>query len=209
MDGAGTKMGSKKAQQIYLDYLSSRKNKKDFVSSGLREKLHEKLIEASETRKTEQKKDLFLRIVFATAAVFIIVFASVLSLNIDESEDTTERRLVYSLSVPQGRPVTVTLSYDAVEKCSDVKFSIKLDDGIYFHSQNNNIRNLKEHSWKGTLKKGTNNIPFVVGTESLGKKKITVSATYNDFVHLQEVILDATEKDVSVSLYSFDPVPVI
>ncbi|HDT11511.1 MAG TPA: hypothetical protein ENN58_02105, partial [bacterium] len=119
-------MSEKKAQQIYSDYLNRHKNEKDFVSSDLRERLHEKLIEASGERKAKHKKSLFFRVVFAAAAVFVIVFASVLSLKVDGTEDTVERRLVYSSSVPQGRPVTVTLSYNAVEKCNDVEFIIKL-----------------------------------------------------------------------------------
>jgi len=203
-------MPDKKGQNIYQDFLEKvRSDNSEGVSSELRGKLHSKLLESAETKKKEEKKALVFKVVFATAAVFLIVFTFSLNKTVIEETPGIERRLVYKTTVPEGKPLTVTLSYDASENFTDVEFSIKLEEGISFHSDIEAVKKIREHSWKGSLEKGINTIPFVVRTESEGERKIVVTAKYGRFIHLQEVVLDASQHEITVSLYSFDPVPAI
>jgi hypothetical protein len=203
-------MPDKKGQNIYQEFLDKvRSDHNEGVSSELRSKLHSRFLESAEIKTKEEKKALVFKVVFAAAAVFLIVFAFSLNNTAIEETPGIERRLVYSTTVPQGKPLTVTLSYDASESFKNVEFSIKLEEGVSFHSDIEAVKKLREHSWKGSLEKGVNNIPFVVRTESEGKRKITVTAKYGSFIHLQEVVLDASQQEITVSLYSFDPVPAI
>ncbi len=204
MDGAGKKMSEKRAQHIYNDFLKGYDPQSESVPDRLKMELHDKLLRAAELKKRKHKVNTFLKYLSAIAATILIIL--VYGLRIDTLDDSVERRLVHQSSVPRGKPVTVTLMYDAVDDFDDVYFNIKLDPGIYFYSDIEDVKSAREHSWKGSLEKGANKIPFVVDQTELGKRKILVSATYGNFVHFQEIVLDASEEAIVLSLYQYQPV---
>ncbi len=200
-------MSERKAVDIYSDFLKEKSAEKDLVTDQLRKEIHLKLVEASKLKEKNDRSKFIIKTVLAAAAVFLIVFS--LSLSKPGSEtDTMEKRIVHTSSVPEGKPVTVTLSYNALEKFEEVDFSIKLEEGLTFHTDNEIIKNLREHNWKGTLEKGENTIPFVVNSSGYGKRKIIVTAKYGNFIHFQEILLESVEGEIKVTHYSFKPVPV-
>lgn len=198
----GVVMTRKNPENIYADLLSACKKYPAEVSFEVRNSLRKKL----ETVSNQKKKRIkYFRTILATAASLVLVLSIILA-GYGFSTNSVDRKLVFESTVPSGKPLTIKLKYDASGDFENVKFSIDLDDGVSFFTKNSEIKNKRSHIWEGSLKKGQNIIPFVVSTEKTGKMKIKAKAEYNNFSHLQEIVLDAKETSVSVSMFSFEPV---
>jgi hypothetical protein len=200
-------MPAKKASDIYSDFLKSYRPQEDSVTDQIRNTIHDRLVETKRLNSRKKRDTVVIRGILAIAAVLILVFT--FSFNFDSSDKIIERNLIHTSSVPLGKPVTVTLSYNSTDDFEEVQFFVKLDEEIFFHTENDTIKGLKEHRWQGSLKKGVNQIPFVVKTTGEGKRKITVEATYGSFVHKQEIFLESDQDEIIVTHYAYDPVPII
>ncbi len=192
-----------KVPEEYGKLLKSYKKSDDEIGEEFQKKINARLEEIAAVRKRRAKFIAFSRTVSAVAAVFAVVFFIFLF-----APDTSENgEKISESTVAAGNPVTINLVYDAVEDLENVKFSIKLDDGVSFLSSNEKIRNTRSHEWTGKLKKGKNTIPFVVKTEKNGRMEILTSAEYSNYSHKHKIVLDAQKNETKVSMFVFAPSP--
>jgi hypothetical protein len=189
---------TKKAEQILNGLVTVARSEKIKVPSDLKESLHNKLCGIQKSQQNKFRH--FFRPVLAIAAV-VAVICSISFAVFNNSSEKIERHLIHESTVAGGRPVTIKLVYNAVDDLRNVKFSLDLDEGISFHSDNPEIKSRKNHEWKGVLKKGTNSIPFVVNTDRFGKMKIIAKAVAGKFSHTQEIVLEAREKETVISMF--------
>lgn len=189
---------TERSAKILSELIATGKKEKITVPLNVKASLHNKLNAVS--IKNRSKFSYFIKPVLAVAAVIAVVCSISFAVYMNSSEKM-ERHLIHESTVAGGRPVTIRLVYNAVDDMKDVRFSLDLDDGISFYSDNPEIKSRKNHEWKGGLKKGTNSIPFVVKTDRLGKMKIIAKAVAGKFRHTQEIVLEAREKETVVSMF--------
>jgi hypothetical protein len=190
---------TKKPEHILSELMAVARSEKIKVNSDLKASVHEKLCGVQ--RSQQKKLSRFFRPVLAVAAVVAVVCSISFAVFYSSSEKT-ERHLIHESTVAGGKPVTIKLVYESLTDIKNVSFSLDLDDGVKFYSENDYIRSRKRHEWKGSLKKGSNTIPFVVETEKLGKMKIIAKARSGKFNHIQEIVLVTKEKETVISMFS-------
>ncbi len=191
-------MSNIKPENIYAELLQSAKAQDNGVTPELRLRLSAKLAKAAVQKRSSTRN---LRTVFAIAASVLVVISSMIIMGYDPSDNSVQRTLVHESTVGSGKPVTIKLKYNSKSDLENVDFSIDLDEGVAFFSQDPSISALRSHSWKGTLKKGENEIPFVVKTSRKGVMKIRTKAQYSDFSFMHEIVLDAKESSIDVSMF--------
>ncbi|MBO7127412.1 hypothetical protein J6W78_07680 [bacterium] len=192
-----------KMPEEYGKLLKSYKKSDDEIGEEFQKKINAHLEEIAAGKRKRSKFIAFLKPLSAIAAVFVIVFAVLFF----SPAETEEGEKISESVVAAGNPVTINLVYDAAEDLENVKFFIKLGDGISFLSSNEEIRNTRTHQWTGNLKKGKNSIPFVVKTDRDGRMEINTSAEYGNYSHKHKIVLDAEKNDIKVSMFVFAPSP--
>jgi len=139
---------------------------------------------------------LFLKTGFAAAAVIIIFaagfFAGTMFNENSDIEEYFEQSVIASAEVMTGETVTIKLVYDSENDVDDVDFSITLPEGLAFNSDNPEISVKKNINWSGSLKKGRNEIPFVVKAVSEGLWHIDATAEYDGGSLNHEIVVKAT-----------------
>lgn len=196
-------MNKTKPENIYAELLQSAKATTPEVSAELRLKLRAGLEKVAIAKRRPASH---FKMILAVAASVLVVITSMIIAGYNLNDSSVQRKLVYESTVNSGKPVTIKLKYNAVDDLENVKFSIDLDEGIAFFTKDTGIQSLKSYSWKGSLKKGENVIPFVVSTSRKGEMKIIAKAEFNDFSFVNEIILEAGESVTAVSMFSLDPV---
>lgn len=192
-----------KVPEEYGKLLKSYKKSDDEIGKEFQKKINARLEEIALVRKRRAKFIAFSRTVSAVAAVFAVVFFIFLF-----APDTSENgEKISESTVAAGNPVTINLVYDASEDLENVKFSIKLGDGVSFLSSDEKIRETRSHEWIGSLKKGKNSILFVVKTEKNGRMEILTSAEYSNYSRKHKIVLDAQKNETKVSMFVFAPSP--
>lgn len=192
-------------ENIYAELLQSAKAENPEISADLRLKLRGKLEKAAVAKRRPASH---FRMMLAVAASVLVVITSMIIAGYNSDDNSVQRTLVHESTVRSGKPVTIKLKYNAQDNFKNVKFSIDLDEGVAFFTKDSEIKSMRSHSWEGSLKKGENVIPFVVNTSRKGKMKITAKAEYDDFSFVNEIILEAGESTISVSMFSLDPVAI-
>lgn len=190
---------TERSEKILSELITAGKKEKITVPLHVKTSLHNKLNAVS--IKNSNKIKHFIRHVLAFAAVIAVVCSVSFAVVYINSSEKIERYLIHESTVAGGRPVTIKLVYNAADDLRNVKFSLDLDEGISFHSDNPEIKSRKNHEWTGELKKGVNSIPFVVKTDRFGKMKIVAKAVSGKFRHTQEIVLEARESDTVVSMF--------
>jgi len=190
---------TERSEKILSELIAAGKKEKITVPLHVKAALHNKLNAVSV--KNSNKFKHFIRPVLAFAAVIAVVCSVSFAVVYMNSSEKIERYLIHESTVAGGRPVTIKLVYNAADDLRNVKFSLDLDEGISFHSDNPEIKSRKNHEWTGELKKGVNSIPFVVKTDRFGKMKIVAKAVSGKFRHTQEIVLEARESDTVVSMF--------
>jgi hypothetical protein len=149
---------------------------------------------AVSTRK--RTGSLFMKSGFAVAAVIIIFasgfFAGTIVNENNGIEEYFEHSVIASAEVLTGETVTIKLVYDSENDVDDVDFSINLPKGLAFNSENPEILNTKTINWSGALKKGRNEIPFVVKAVEAGLWHIDATAEYDGGSLNHEIVVKAT-----------------
>lgn len=191
-------MKSLKPENIYAGLLQVLKSEEIGVTPELRLKLNEKLKKVSAEKRNSTGN---LKIILAFAASVLVVISGMIIISYDSNDKSIHRTLVHESTVGSQKPVTIKLRYNSKEDLENVAFSIDLDEGVAFFSKDPSISELRSHTWKGSLKKGENEIPFVVKTSRNGIMKIKTEAKYSDFSFTHEIVLDAQESSVSVSMF--------
>jgi len=167
--------------------------------------LHMRLAEESEKFEKPGTFSFFRYLsLFSAAAVllFVITF-SYQYIRQDEEPVEISRSVVES-----GRPVTVKLKYIATRAVENINVTIDLGEGLFFHSSRKKIRTLKKHVWKGGLKKGVNEIPFIVDVKKIGKWKIKTRADFEGYTHKHNLVLTADEMSIEIVYYEFPKVKI-
>ena len=192
-----------KMPEEYGKLLKSYKKSDDEIGEKFQKIIDARLEEIAAVRKRRAKFIAFSRAVSAVAAVFAVVFF--IFLFAPEKSESGEK--ISESVVAAGDPVTINLVYDAAEDLENVRFFIKLDDGISFLSSDEKIRETRSHEWTGSLKKGKNSFPFVVKTEKNGRMEILTTAEYSNYSHKHKIVLDAQKNETKVSMFIFAPSP--
>jgi len=192
-----------KMPEEYGKLLKSYKKSDDEIGEEFQKKIDVRLEEVAAGKRKRARFIAFLKPLSAIAAVFVIVFAVLFS----RPAKTENGKKISESVVAAGNPVTINLVYDAAEDLENVKFFIKLGDGLSFLSSNEKIRETRSHEWTGSLKKGKNSIPFVVKTDRDSRMEIHTSAEYGNYSHKHKIVLDAEKNDIKVSMFVFAPSP--
>lgn len=160
-------------------------------------KLLKKLEEAGKpARKTS------FRWIAVAAAVLILISVSFVSYF---NSVRNNRELISSTSSTVNEPIRIVMEYESDADYKDVKVFFKLDDGVEFYSENDEFRKMKSYAWTGNLKKGVNQIPFVVEVVKEGKWRISTEAAFNGFRHRHDIELNTQDRKVAVSMYRLLP----
>jgi len=187
---------------------SLHKPKEDAPPSAVKSQLHMKLVEKSmENRKKSSFFSSFFTLpsivsVFSLAAV--LVFASLYFTKIQNPQNS-DAVLISKSEVDSGKPVTIKIEYFVAKELKNVEFDIELDGKLEFYSNYSEINSLKNHRWRGNLKKGLNEIPFVVKVKEDGRWNINTKASYDGYIHSHKIILNASEGKMEVSYYKLPP----
>lgn len=163
-------------------------------------KLLERL-EALETVKKPVKKQT-LRWLAVAAAVVVLISVSFVS-HFNSVQDRHE--LISSTTSAVNEPIRIVMEYESDADYKDVKVFFKLDEGVEFYSENDEFRKMKSYAWTGDLKKGKNQIPFVVEVIKNGKWKISTEAVFSGFRHRHNIELNTQDRKVAVSMYRLTP----
>lgn len=144
----------------------------------------------------KRTSSIFMKTGFAAAAVIIIFaagfFAGTTFNENNDIEEYFEHSVIASAEVITGETVTIKLVYDSENDVDDVDFSITLPEGLAFNSDNPEISVKKNINWSGSLKKGRNEIPFVVKAVSEGLWHIDATAEYDGGSLNHEIVVKAT-----------------
>lgn len=165
-----------------------------FLPDSFEEKMHLKLKNAGSEHKSS-----FLKPALAFLVLILVFIAGFATGTISENkndEDSVihelfEHSVIASAEVKTGDTVTIKLVYDSEKDIEDVDFSITLPRGLAFNSTNPEISSEKTISWNGNLKKGRNEIPFVVKATEAGSWQIDATAEYDDGILSHEIVVKA------------------
>ena len=162
------------------------------LPAGFEKNMHSKFKAAGHKAST-----FIFKPVLAISLVLLVVFAAGFFagtfFNSEESftDEYFEQSVIASAEVKTGETVTIKLVYDSEKDIEDVDFSITLPEGLAFNSSNPEISSEKTISWTGTLKKGKNEIPFVVKAVMEGSWQIDATAEYDDGILTHEIMVKA------------------
>lgn len=181
----------------------------DALSEDMRAALHRRLVEESARPERAGGALPFgprwklAGAMFALIMLTLCLFSFLATIPDGADEGTVVSRSV----VNAGEPLTIRLTYTADRSLADVRVTVQLDDGVFFHTDDETLRRLKEYVWKGDLKEGRNEIPFVVEVARTGTHRIRTAAAYDGMLHRHEVELQAGPGTVAVIYRSFPERP--
>lgn len=188
---------NKQAERLVTGLLSSSKFPDKALPDDFEAALHRRLVEATVARPEPVSRwTLFLRpvlVAVAFAAVFAVgiwVGRSIpeksdggVSLAEQEGTQRLMPQLVTAKTVvKRGEPVTIRLVYDSIKDIDDVRFTIVLDRGVRFRSDDPEIAAAGKLEWIGTLTAGRNEIPVVVFSDDVGERVVRAHAHFNGSV---------------------------
>lgn len=140
---------------------------------------------------------------FSAAAVILIVFA-ISFFTVDAPKD--EMELVSSSEVEKGQPLKITIQFESGEDLENVEISFKLDKGVRFYSENEQVSDLNEYVWKGSFKQGVNEVPFIVSLVSEGEWNINTETKFGGYVHNRKIVLKTGQNMTAVYIYKSEKV---
>lgn len=123
-------------------------------------------------------------------------------------EENEEGVIVSRTTVSAKEPLTVRITYVAERPLTGVEVTVRLDDGIVFYTNDPQRRDLREYRWRGDLKEGTNEIPFVVEVREMGQRSIRTTAEFEGYRHRHDVELRADEETIRVTYLTYEKKPI-
>lgn len=186
----------------------------DAIPQDFDSTLRRKLLAASNTAQ-DKKFSIFDMIIkpyfYMPATVAVALFFTIMYVTggreIQKQDNNFEEPvLLSSAEVESGKPVTIEIEYEAARDINSVEVAIVIDEGISFYSKNSDISSKKTLTWKGSLAKGKNLIPFVVAVQKNGAWDINTKADFEGYSHLHKVRLTADEKKIVVAYYRLSSV---
>ena len=191
------KKHTEESSKIVAELFSAYSIEEDDLNADLFERT---LLEKLEKAEKIPKKPSFNYRWLAVAAVFAIIISVSFASYFNSIQNGKE--LISSTTSAIGEPIRIVMQYESDADYKDVSVFFKLDDGVEFYSENEEFRKMRSYAWKGNIKKGVNQIPFVVEVIKEGNWKISTDARYNGFSHRHLIELDTRNKKVAVSMYS-------
>ncbi|HSA32325.1 MAG TPA: zf-HC2 domain-containing protein [bacterium] len=181
----------------------------DAPPEELRAALHRRLVE--ERSVPEEERASFLgwpvrTLLGAVACLFLFLLGywTVTSF----PRQTEDAPVAISRSVVNAKePLTIRLTYTAERPITEVFVKIRLDEDIVFHTEDLSFRELREYEWKGDLKAGRNEIPFVVEMRRAGTRTIHTTAEFEGYRHRHDVELHADGETMTVTYLAYGRVP--
>jgi len=165
---------SKKVEELFANYSM----KDDDLDPELFEQtLFEKLENVEILPKKPQFNYKWLAVAAVFAFLLSVSFASYLNFTKDH------RELISSTTSAINEPIRIIMEYESDFEHKDVKVFFKLEEGVEFYSENEEFKKMKSYAWKGDLKKGVNQIPFVVKVTKEGKWMISTDARFSGNSH--------------------------
>ncbi len=130
----------------------------------------------------------FLKPLFIIIFFFIVLFSGVFIGKYAFKDDSAISSVA---KITVGEPVTIRLIYNSNKNVDDVVFTVKLSDALKFVSKDVDVASAKELSWDGVLKKGKNEIPFVVEGLKPGSFDVLATAIYknNKITHKIKLVI--------------------
>jgi len=188
------------------EILDSHTPKEDDALSGFDESFHLKLVELNEKLKVREKPSLFkskrrLFFLFGTAFAIFLLFTVAYVAN--SNSENHSPMLISKSVVKAGKPFTIKLKYHSERDIKNVNVNVFLEKGVAFYSQNPEIKSLRQYKWTGDLKRGLNEIPFVITVEKIGVWDIDTVAEFQGFTHSHRITLTADDERVAIAYYSF------
>jgi hypothetical protein len=181
----------------------------DAPSDDLRAAFHRRLVERQAQREKERPFGLGLRWKWAVgmaACLFLLVLGyGLLPVSVDRTDEGT---VISRSTVGAQEPITIRMIYTADRPLADVRVTIRLDEGIVFATDNEELRALREYTWKGDLKTGANEIPFAVEMRKMGTRLIRTEAAYEGYLHRHDVELQADRETVVLTYLSYRKKPI-
>lgn len=173
----------------------------DMVSSSFEERLHLKLSQHS-NNISHQQPGLFsiLKPILSLSFVFMFIIGVYFYL---PEHNKDEAKLVSESIVKRNEPLTIKINYETVKNLKNVAVDIKLSDGVQFFTDFENVKDLREYTWKGDLDKGKNEVPFVVEVLKNGIFHIETVARYGGYLHRHKVVLKVDGDNVKISYYKY------
>lgn len=190
-------MENQKSREITERLLSKMSFKNSSLPADFSSQMHSRLAMSGHGSSNSFFKPA---LVFSVIILFVFAtgFFAGTFFNNDENIDTHdlfEHSVIASAEVKTGETVTIKLVYDSENDVEDVDFSITLPKGLAFNSANPEISLEKTISWSGSLKKGRNEIPFVVKATEAGSWQIDATAEYDDGILTHEIIVKAAGEE--------------
>lgn len=180
----------------------------DAPSDDMRAALHRRLVEESARRERVGVLPFGPRWKLAGAMLALLMLTLCLFSIITTTPDGIEEGTVVSRTVVNaGEPLTIRLTYTADRPLADVRVTVRLDDGVFFHTDDEKLRRLREYVWKGDLREGKNEIPFVVEVARTGAHRIRTVAAYDGMLHRHDVELEAGPGSIAVIYRSYPGKP--
>jgi len=188
------------AKIVFKGLKSYRANNSPTSKEQFNESLHMKLAEA---RHKKSKRVPLLRKILPLGAaiatfVIIIAFSGMFSGGVDIDP---KPELVSKTETETGNPVEVLLKYDADKELKNIEIHFTLDKGVTFHSEHDEINSLKKYTWKGDLKKGENQVPFIVDLNKIGRWNVSTTTRFDGFVHKHRIEFTVTEEKIVMAYY--------
>ncbi|HOB70154.1 MAG TPA: hypothetical protein PKM18_00080 [bacterium] len=137
-----------------------------------------------------------------SAFLFTVIFSVGIFYFSGTGNDGSE--FISSTETELNEPVRIVLEYESDQDIQGVEVSFILDKGVRFYSQNEKFRNLDSFIWKGDLKKGKNEIPFVVSAVEEGSWKIVTEARFEGMSHRHLITFRTDGSKVAVVLYKLE-----
>jgi hypothetical protein len=133
-----------------------------------------------------------------------LIFAGVIYFS--SSPKTPQEELISSTYTDLNAPVRIVLEYEADRDIEGVEVAFSLDKGVRFFSENQKFSDLDSFVWKGNLKKGTNEIPFVVSVVENGSWNIMTEAGFEGMKHRHRISFETGSGSIAVTLYKLESI---
>ncbi len=203
---------NRKAKDIMESEMNFLKKGSFCLPDNFESELHLKLVKAAQNQQAKKSGNYFFGFIFKPAFIIpllVIVFSSGIFLGINTSGKHQEQPNIIgksgmkeepaplisqSVSVATGEPVSIKLVYNSKIKIEKVKFTIMLENGLKFVSDDSEVASMQILSWEGSFESGKNVIPFVVAPQFSGEMLVNAIAEYNGIKKRQIIKVVSTKE---------------
>jgi len=209
--------------QKQLDHIASCENCSKYYESAVRIRtlFSNYTCELDDEKSEDFDNALFVKLQSSAAPVDIkkirpslihlvsaLLFTFILSIGVFyfSDPDSTGEKLVSSTETELNAPVRIVLEYESDADVEIVEVLFVLDKGVRFYSEDERFRDLDSFTWKGSFKKGRNEIPFVVSVVENGSWNIMTEAGLEGMKHRHRISFETGSGSIAVTLYKLESI---